>query len=130
MGVFTNFFFRRAMIEMIVKSLRDGECEISSPFFVKEMQSLEGDEYEQELRAGYGGHDDRIMAFGFVLSSLYKWDPNYWRASKVMAYSGRNPAHAAYDQSILLGGQTTPRAQRERQYATWAYGAQETTTGL
>ena len=133
MGVFTNFVFRRAMIEMIVKSLRDGEVEICSPFFVKEMQSLEGDEYEQELRAGWGGHDDRIMALGFVLSSFYKWDPNYWRASKVLAYSGKNPAHALYDQSLLLGaggGKPTPRAQEKGQYAQWAYGAQQSTKGL
>jgi hypothetical protein len=136
MGVFTNLFFRRAMIEMIVKSLRDGEVEICSPFFVKEMQSLEGDEYEQELRAGYGGHDDRIMAFGFILSSLYKWDPNYWRAAKVMAYSGRNPAHAAYDNSLLLGnsaaagGSSGPRAAAPGQYATWMFGAQSDTSGI
>jgi hypothetical protein len=135
MGVFTNFFFRRAMIEMIVRSLRDGEIEVCSPFFVKEMQSLEGDEYAQELRAGYGGHDDRIMSLGFILSSFYKWDPNYWRAAKIMAYSGRNPAHAAYDNSILLGssgapGQSITRAQPSRQYASWAYGAQSNTDGL
>lgn len=132
MGIFTNFFFRRAMIEMIVRSLRDGEVEICSPFFVKEMQSLEGDEYEQELRAGYGGHDDRIMALGFVLSSFYKWDPEYWRASKVMAYSGRNPAHAAYGDTLLLpgGGAVDLRPKPQKQYAQWTYGAQSDTTGL
>jgi len=139
MGVFTNFFFRRAMIEMIVRCLRDGEIEICSPFFVKEMQSLEGDEYEQELRAGWGGHDDRIMALGFVLSSFYKWDPNYWRASKVMAYSGQNPAHATYGQSMLISAQagsssvtlTGPsKPKADRQYAAWAYGAQQDTKGL
>jgi len=133
MGVFTNFFFRRAMIEMIVKALRDGEIEICSPFFVKEMQSLEGDEFAQELRAGYGGHDDRIMAVGFVLSSLYKWDPNYWRAAKVLAYSGRNPAHAAYDRSILLpsgspAASDPRRAALSGQYGRWCYGEQEATS--
>ena len=133
MGIFTNFFFRRAMIEMIVRSLRDGEIEISSPFFVKEMQSLEGDEYEQELRAGWGGHDDRIMSLGFVLSSFYKWDPNYWRASKVLAYGGKNPAMAA--QSMLYGNSGTiaaagQRVRSERQYAQWSYGAQSATEGL
>ena len=132
MGVFTNFYFRAAMIEMIVKALRDGEVEVCSPFFVKEMQSLEGDELEQQLRAGYGGKDDRIMALGFVLKSFYSWDVNYWRASKIMAYSGRNPAHAAYDQSLLLGadGKQMQQPRRERQYAQWAYGAQEVPTGI
>lgn len=135
LGVFTNFYFRAAMIDHIVTSLRNGEVEISSPFFVKEMRSLEGDEYEQQLRAGHGGHDDRIMALGFILSSFYKWDANYWRAAKVMAYSGRNPAHAAYDQSILLGegesaGGGRSIRQPERQYASWAYGAQQRTDGI
>jgi hypothetical protein len=132
MGVFTNFYFRAAMIEMIVKALRDGEIEVCSPFFVKEMQSLEGDELEQQLRAGYGGKDDRIMALGFVLKSFYSWDVNYWRASKIMAYSGRNPAHAAYDQSLLLGanGESMQKPHRERQYAQWAYGSQEVPTGI
>lgn len=133
MGIFTNFFFRRAMIEMIVRSLRDGEVEICSPFFVKEMQSLEGDEYEQELRAGWGGHDDRIMALGFVLSSFYKWDPNYWRASKVMAYSGRNPAHASLSGTTLLDGSlkgVDARPKSTKQYAQWAYGDQQNTRGI
>jgi len=135
MGVFTNYAFRRAMIELIVKSLRDGEVEVCSPFFVKEMQSLEGDDYAQELRAGWGGHDDRIMALGFVLSSFYKWDPNYWRASKVMAYSGRNPAHAIYDHSLLLGNGSPEAPQYslpkpKREYAAWMYNAQSDTSGL
>jgi hypothetical protein len=128
MGVFTNFYFRAAMIEMIVKALRDGEIEICSPFFVKEMRSLEGDELEQQLRAGYGGKDDRIMALGFILKSFFTWDANYWRAAKLMAYSGKNPAHAAYDGSPLLpssGGYQPTRPKG--QYAEWAYGAQEST---
>jgi hypothetical protein len=129
MGVFTNFYYRRAMIEMIVKSLRDGEVEISSPLFVKEMQSLEGNEDMQDLRAGFGGHDDRIMAFGFVLSSLYKWDANYWRAAKVMAYSGQNPAFASQDGNLLMGGQSSDprRSTHLGQWAQWAYGDQTRT---
>jgi hypothetical protein len=136
MGVFTNYAFRRAMIEMIVRSLRDGEIEICSPFFVKEMQSLEGDEFDQSLRAGFGGHDDRIMGLGFVLSSFYKWDPNYWRASKVMAYSGKNPAAVAFGDSALLLGSGEQSSnnfsskQAKGQYAAWAWGAQSSTSGL
>lgn len=143
MGVFTNFFFRAAMIEMVVKALRDGEIEICSPFFVKEMQSLEGDELEQQLRAGYGGKDDRIMALGFILKSLYTWDVNYWRASKILAYSGKNPTTLAYDESLqqlIAPGEPrygqgplanpTPRKKQERVYASWAYGAQSDTNGL
>jgi hypothetical protein len=141
-GVFTNFWFRAAMIEMIVKSLRDGEIEICSPFFVKEMQSLEGDEMEQQLRAGYGGKDDRIMALGFILKSFYSWDVNYWRASKVTAYSGKNPAHLAYDSALLAltGGQDTingnnlsgglSQSRSPKSCASWAWGAQSDTGGI
>jgi hypothetical protein len=134
-GVFTSDIFRRAMIEMLVKNLRDGELEVCSPFFVREMQSLEGDEFAQSLRAGYGGKDDRIMSAGFVLSSWFKWDPNYWRAAKVMAYSGKNPAMVGQTPSLLLPGHENrsagvTRQQLERQYAGWSYGAQSQTSGL
>jgi len=119
------------MIDYMVTALRNGEIEVCSPFFVKEMRSLEGDELQQQLRAGHGGHDDRIMALGFILSSFFKWDANYWRASKVMAYSGRNPAHAAYDKSLLLGDESALPARRaERQFAQWAWGAQSSTQGI
>jgi hypothetical protein len=135
LGVFTNFYFRAAMIDHIVTSLRNGEIEICSPFFLKEMRSLEGDEMEQQLRAGHGGHDDRIMALGFILTSFYKFDANYWRASKVMAYSGRNPAHAALGGSLLLpNGETASSAMRapkpDGKYAQWAWGTQSDTSGI
>jgi hypothetical protein len=133
LGVFTNFYFRAAMIDHIVTSLRNGEIEICSPFFVREMRSLEGDEYLQQLRAGQGGHDDRIMALGFIHTSFAKFDPNYWRAAKVMAYSGKNPAMAAYGESALSpsgSGLETKRPDSGSQYATWSWGAQSDTRGL
>jgi hypothetical protein len=108
-GVYTTSWFRDGMIEMLVKMLRDGDIEICSPFFVQEMASLQGDQFVQSLKAGYGGYDDRIMSLGFILVSLYKWDANYFRSAKIAAYSGRNPV---------------ARPAR-RQYATWAYGYQE-----
>jgi hypothetical protein len=134
MGVFTNYWWRAAMIEMIVKALRDGQIEICSPFFAREMQSLESDDLEQQLRAGYGGKDDRIMALGFIVKSWGTWDVNYWRASKVTAYSGKNPVHLPYDHSLLDnggvgGGQPFQFLEREveRRYAQWAWGAQSST---
>ena len=90
-GVFTNSWFRAAMIEMLVKMLRDGEIEICSPALVREMASLSGDEESQSLRAAYGGHDDRIMALGFILASFYKFDIDYWRGTKIRAYQGKSP---------------------------------------
>ena len=109
-GVYTTSWFRDGMIEMLIKMLRDADIEISSPYFVSEMASLQGDQFVQSLKAGYGGYDDRIMALGFILVSLYKWDANYFRSAKIAAYSGRRPI-----------GQGKPA----RQYAQWAYGIQE-----
>ena len=109
-GVYTTSWFRDGMIEMLVKMLRDGDIEIASPFFVQEMASLQGDQFVQSLKAGYGGFDDRIMAFGFILVSLYKWDADYFRSAKIAAYSGRNPL---------------ARAEPKRQYAQWVYSYQE-----
>jgi hypothetical protein len=108
-GVYTTSWFRDGMIEMLVKMLRDGDIEICSPFFVQEMASLQGDEFVQALKAGYGGHDDRLMALGFVLVSLYKWDANYYRSAKIAAYSGRAPV----------------ARKPKRQYAQWVYSYQE-----
>lgn len=109
-GVYTTSWFRDGMIEMLVKMLRDGDIEISSPFFVQEMASLQGDQFVQSLKAGYGGFDDRIMALGFILVSLYKWDSNYFRSAKIAAYSGRSPVG---------------RPARPKQYAQWSYGPQD-----
>lgn len=109
-GVYTTSWFRDGLIEMMVKMLRDGDIEICSPFFVQEMASLQGDEFVQSLKAGYGGHDDRFMALGFILVSLYKWDANYFRTAKIAAYSGRAPL---------------AQARAPRQYAQWAYSYQE-----
>jgi len=109
-GVYTTSWFRDGMIEMIVKMLRDGDIEICSPFFVQEMASLQGDQFVQSLKAGYGGFDDRIMALGFILVSLYKWDSHYFRSAKIAAYSGHN---------------VVARKPPSRQYAQWAYSYQE-----
>jgi hypothetical protein len=103
LGVFTNEWFRAGMLEMLTKMLRDGEIEICSPFFVREMESLEGDEFSQSLRAGYGGHDDRIMSLGFILISLFRFDMDRFRNAKVAAYSGK----------------IASPVNRPRQYARW-----------
>lgn len=103
LGVFTNEWFRAGLIEMTVKMLRDCEVEICSPFFVREMASIEGDEFSQSLRAGYGGHDDRFMALGFILVSLFRFDMDRFRHARVQAYSGR----------------PVDSRQRPRQYAQW-----------
>lgn len=71
LGIYTNAWFRPLMMDMLVKWLRDGWIDIPSPWFIEEMESLERDWDRQDSRACYGAHDDRIMAIGFVLISLY-----------------------------------------------------------
>lgn len=104
-GVFTNTWFRAGMLEYLIKMLRDDEIEIWSPEFVKEMQSLEGDDFRQSLKAAHGGHDDRIMALGFVIISLYQYERNREIAKP-------------------MGPKPIPRGQ-QRVYARWAPGPQE-----
>jgi hypothetical protein len=109
-GVFTNSWFRDGMIDMLTKMLRDGEIEIFSPFFVNEMWSLSVDEFKQSARAEHGMHDDRIMALGFILVSLYRWDIDYYTSQKIAAYSGK------------VGSR---KIDTKKQYAQWAYGVQD-----
>jgi hypothetical protein len=71
LGVFTNYWFRTMMMDWVIKFLRDGWLDINSPWFVTEMEDLERGEEVQDLKATYGGYDDRIMAMGIVLISLY-----------------------------------------------------------
>lgn len=73
-GIFTNTWFRAGMLEYLIKMIRDNEIDIWSPPLVEEMQSLEGDDFRQSLKAAHGGHDDRVMALGFVIISLYQYE--------------------------------------------------------
>ena len=113
-GVYTAGWFRDAVLSLLIKTLRDGEIEICSPWFVAEMQSLEGEDMVKKIQAGYGAHDDRIMSLAFVLASLVKFDADYYRSAKIAAYSGRTPVGQA------------PKAKR---YGGWVYGAQERSDG-
>lgn len=113
-GVFTNFAFRVGMIEMMVKMLRDMELDICSPFFAKEMASLEGDDMNQSIRADYGGHDDRFMAMGFIIVSLYRFDLSF--AHKKFLDPSQPPPAA-------IGRRPTIQPI---QHARWTPGLQET----
>jgi len=75
-GIFTNEWFRQSIQEYLTKMLRDMEVELSSPYLVNEMQSLEADSVSQSFHTAYGGHDDRVMSLGFIIISLYQWEPN------------------------------------------------------
>lgn len=103
-GIFTNTWFRTGMLEYLIKMLRDDELDIASPFFVAEMQSLEGDDFRQSLKAAHGGHDDRVMALGFVIISLYQYE----RTREIA--KAKAPPKPDYGR---------------RMYARWSPGAQE-----
>ncbi len=70
-GWFTNSWSRRMVFDLVIKLLRDELADVGSPMFVDEMQDLEVEEGGAKLAAAYGGHDDRIMAFGIVAFSMH-----------------------------------------------------------
>lgn len=78
-GVFTNAWYRPQMMDRLLTMIEDGSFIPRSPYFVKEMEALEKDEYRQSLKATHGEHDDRIMACGFILDSLHVDDRPYGR---------------------------------------------------
>jgi hypothetical protein len=104
LGVFTNYWFRTMMMDWIIKWLRDGWLDVNSPWFVDEMSDLERGEEVQDLKATYGGYDDRIMSMGFVLISLYDTE---------IRQSGRTP------------GVLRPKRGEQAPFATYQPGAQE-----
>jgi intein/homing endonuclease len=71
-GVYTSGWFRKQIMDWILVFLRDRKIDINSPYLVGEMEALEADEYSQALKAAYGAHDDRLMALGFIIVSLYQ----------------------------------------------------------
>lgn len=73
-GVYTNEWFRAGMLEFMTKMLKDNELEICSPFFVREMASLESRLDVQKIGAADGEHDDRFFSLGFIVISLYQWE--------------------------------------------------------
>jgi hypothetical protein len=71
LGVFTNEWFRSQMMDYLLTLLDEESLDIYSPWFIDEMASIERDPDEQKAQAAYGEHDDRFMALGFILFSLY-----------------------------------------------------------
>ncbi len=70
-GWVTNSWSRPMMMDYLLKALRDGMCDINSPWFVDEMADLDRDISQQSIKATFGAHDDRIMAWGIVWFSLH-----------------------------------------------------------
>jgi hypothetical protein len=130
LGVFTNYWFRTMMMDWIIKFLRDGWIDINSPWFVVEMEDLERGEDVQELKATYGGHDDRIMAMGIVLLSLYDTEIRSGGKSPgvVRPKRGTDRVYQTYDdqpnwQSRDIPLVATPMESSVTAPETWAWGA-------
>ena len=76
LGVFTNEWFRSQMMDYILTLLDEESLDVFSPKFIDEMASIERDPDEQKAQAAYGENDDRFMAAGFILFSMYVDDIN------------------------------------------------------
>jgi hypothetical protein len=70
-GFVTNRWSRPMLIDLMVKGLRDGDIDINSPEFVREMQALHRDEDVQSARAEAGEKDDRFLALGIIYLSMH-----------------------------------------------------------
>lgn len=76
MGAFTTSWSRAMVLEYLIKAVRDYFIEIDSPWLITEFAQLAKDPLKQKVEAVTGGHDDRIMALGWVFLSLHILDPN------------------------------------------------------
>ena len=111
-GIYTTEWFRRSIQEYLMKMARDMEIQICSPFLVNEMQSLETDSFSQSFHAVHGGFDDRVMSLGFIIISLYQWEPQ--RPLAVLRPTQQSLLEAKAD------GKVTPK-----QYANYTPSQQE-----
>ena len=86
-------------MDYLIKALRDGDMEINSPEFVREMSALHRDEGVQMARAEQGQPDDRFMALGIIYLSLH-----------ILEFSGKVASTSYLRQRRAKGG---PVAYRE-----------------
>lgn len=101
LGVYTNQWFKDQIQDYLLSMVRDFELEIRSPYFIDEMRTLTGN-YRQSMTAMSGCHDDRIIALGVPVVSLYRYEPNRQRAtSKPTSQSQiEPPQYATYQPPI------------------------------
>jgi hypothetical protein len=70
-GILTNFWFRGAMMDMLLTCLSEEAIDLPSPYLVQELLTLERAAGEHKAKAAPDTHDDRVMALGFPLFSLH-----------------------------------------------------------
>jgi hypothetical protein len=74
-GVYTNQWFRAAMLDMLLTCLSEEAIDLPSPYLVQELTTLERPPGGGKVEASAGAHDDRVMALGFPLFSLHMNKP-------------------------------------------------------
>lgn len=70
-GVFSVAWARSQVLDWLIKACRDYFVDIDSPWLIDEMSELCKDPQKQKIEAALGGHDDRLMALGWVFWSLH-----------------------------------------------------------
>jgi hypothetical protein len=83
---------RPAMLDFLMKSLKDSWLDVNSPHFVDEMGNFIRNEKKERLEAAEGAKDDRIMAMGIVLDSMHR--PELYK-SATPSWQARLQAEAA-----------------------------------
>ena len=107
------------LIDTMVKALRDGEIDINSPEFVKEMQALHRDEWMAAARAEQGQKDDRFMALGIVYMSLHILEITGKQQSVSFLRQKRAElGPALYRESLFGDEHVTLSSQERRQEST------------
>ncbi len=70
-GFTTNSQTRPQMLANLVKTIRDLDVELNSPYLIDELGDLERDLAKATLKAASGCHDDRVFAMGICLYGLH-----------------------------------------------------------
>jgi hypothetical protein len=70
-GAVTTTWSRDLVVGHLVKALRDGLIDIDSPWFIREMQTLQKDETKMRIAAAANSHDDRFMALGWIYLAMH-----------------------------------------------------------
>ena len=74
-GIYTNVWFRSQMMDMLLTCVEEEAIDLPSPYLIQELITLERDPGQQQAKAAYGAHDDRVMAIGFPMFSLHVGKP-------------------------------------------------------
>lgn len=86
LGVQMTEYFRDQVFGHTIKAIKDGLVDVDSPWFMKELGTLEKDEEKRRIDHAPGMHDDRFIGLGIILVSLHVLD---WESLKSTFGKGR-----------------------------------------